>query len=106
MFFLNTKNYKTTYLQIIEDEVVFDKKNIITCLPDLMRIISDEHHLEYEKYPRLNQWILRIEKDLNSIKDTKDFGRFLEEISNSLVEARINGIEETKIKHKIKKSIC
>ena len=104
--FLNTANYETTYLQIIDDEVVFDKKNTISCLSDLMSIVSDKYNLEYEKFPRLNQWITRIGKDLNSIKDPKDFGRFLEEISNSLVESRLNGIEETKIKHKIKKTIC
>ena len=98
--FLNTSNFKTTYLQIIEDEVVFDKKHIISCLPDLMKIISDEHHLEYEKFPRLNQWISRIAKDYSIIKDPKDWGRFLEEINNSLIESRLNRIEDVKSKNK------
>lgn len=104
--FLNIATFETTYLQIIDDEVIFDKKYTISCLSDLMSIVSDKYNLEYEKFPRLNQWIVRIGKDLNAIKDPKDFGKFLEEISNSLVESRLNGIEETKVKHKIKKAVC
>jgi hypothetical protein len=104
--FLNTSNFETTYLQIIDDEVIFDKKHTISCLSELMSIVSDKYNLEYEKFPRLNKWITTIGKDLNAIKDPKDFGRFIEEISNSLIESRLNGIEETKVKHKIKKVIC
>jgi hypothetical protein len=103
--FLNTSNFGTTYLQIIDDEVIFDKKHTISCLSDLMSIVSDKYNLEYEKFPRLNQWLVRVGKDLNTIKDPKDFGRFLEEVSNSLIESKMNGAEETKIKYKIKNKL-
>ena len=61
--FLNNVTYEITYLQIIDDEVVFNKKHTISCLSDLVRIISNKYNLEYEKFPRLNQWILRVAKD-------------------------------------------
>ncbi len=101
--FLKSETYDMVYLQIIDDEVVYNKKHIISCMSDLINIISIEYGIEYAKFPKLNQWIVKISSDLNCIKESSDLDRFLKEISNSIIESKLNGIEETKVKYKIKK---
>ncbi len=103
--FLRKDTFEISHLQIIDDEVMYDKKNIISCISDLVNIVSDKYSVEYEKFPILNSFLIKVSGDSKCLNDPLVWSRFLDEINNALIESRLNGIEETKVKHKIKKSI-
>lgn len=104
--FLVPKTYEVVRIQIIDGSVIYNKTHEIKCISDLVELISPDSRFEYQKFPILNSSINKISEDYTYLKDQNNLNRFLNEISNSLIESRLNGIEESKAKHKIKKSIC
>lgn len=101
--FLN-KNFEVVRLEIIKDEVFYNKENKITCLGDLMDIISEKESPEYQKHPKLSAEIGKILNDKKYLEKQENINRFINEINLSLVEARMDAIESTK--NKSKKSVC
>ncbi len=104
--FLSKDTFEITHLQIIDDEVMYNKKHTISCISDLVNIVSDKYNLEYEKFPVLNSFLIKISGNATCLNEPSTWSRFLDEINNALIESKLNGIEETKVKHKIKKTIC
>lgn len=101
--FLAPKTYEVVRIQIINDSVIYNKTHPIKCLSDLVELISPDSRFEYQKFPALNSSIKKISEDYTYLKDQNNLNRFLNEISNALLESKSNGIEEGSIKHKIKK---
>lgn len=97
--FLN-KKFEVVRIEIINDEVFYNKEYKITCIGDLMNIISEKDISEYQKYPRLNVEIGKILSDKKYLDKQENINRFIEELNYSLVEARVDAIESTKNKSK------
>lgn len=97
--FLN-KNFEVVRLEIIKDEVFYNKDNKINCLGDLMDIISEKEAPEYQKHPKLSAEIGKILNDKKYLDKQENINRLINEINLSLVEARMDAIESTKTKSK------
>lgn len=97
--FLN-KKFEVVRVEIINNEVFYNKEHKIACLGDLMSIVSEGDAPEYEKYPKLKSEVSRILSDKKYLDKQENINRFIQELNYSLTEARMDAIESTKVKNK------
>ena len=100
VFLLLNKKFEVVRVEIINNEVFYNKEHKITCLGDLMSIVSDGDTPEYEKYPKLKSEVTRILSDKKYLDKQENINRFIQELNYSLTEARVDAIESTKVKNK------
>ena len=84
---MNTSNRNMVRLQIIDDEVVFNKTHTITCLRDIIEIITNNFEPEHKKYPALDDLIEKINANIKP-EDVERWDALVNEIDLALIEAK------------------